>query len=211
MRMRQRLAEHLEPWYARLMDEARQAAELHAGETGWRIHGQTHWLWCFNSADTTVYLIDRSRGSPALKKFFADAFAGALATDFRAAYHAVTCERRQFCLAHRLREVERTREVNPSAAWQAFARKAIRLFRDTLGLRNRKDFTPETYAARVQRLNERLVDLMLTESADPGVRRLAQRLRYYWDERWTFLDHPEVPSMNHHVEREFRQGNRMKI
>jgi len=57
-------------------------------------------------------------------------------------------------------------------------------------LRKREDFTPETYASRIQRLNERLVDLMLIESADHDVRRLARKLRYYWDELLTFLDHP---------------------
>ena len=217
VRMWQRLAKHLGPWYAQLVDEARQAAVLHADETGWRINGQTHWLWCFSSADTTVYMIDRNRGSPALKKFFEDAFAGTLVTDFWAAYNTVTCERRQFCLAHLLRELERTSEVNPSPAWQAFARKAMRLFRDALRLRKREDFTPETYASRIQRLNERLVDLMLIESTDPDVRRIAKRLRNYWDELLTFLDHPEVPPTNNHVERELRpaviwrkvmQGNR---
>ncbi|HQH73176.1 MAG TPA: hypothetical protein PK360_13980 [bacterium] len=57
-------------------------------------------------------------------------------------------------------------------------------------MRKREDFTPETYASRIQRLNERLVDLMLIESADHDVRRLARKLRYYWDELLTFLDHP---------------------
>ncbi|MFB3786692.1 MAG: transposase [bacterium] len=142
--------------------------------------------------DTTVYLIDRSRGSPSLKKFIADAFAGALVTDFWAAYHTVTYEHRQFCLAHLSRELERTSAVNLSAAWQAFVRNAIRLFRDALRLRKREDFMPAAYASRIQRLNERLVDFMMIESTHPDARRLAKRLRNYWDELLTFLDHPDA-------------------
>jgi len=148
--------------------------------------------------------VDRSRGSPALKRIFKEAFAEILVTDFWAAYHAVTRERRPFCLTHLLRELERTGEVNPSAAWQAFTRKAMRLFRDALRMRQRVDFTPERYASCIQRFNERQVDLMLTESADPDMRRLARRPRNYWDELLTFLDHPEVPPANNHVERDLR-------
>ncbi|HQH73175.1 MAG TPA: transposase [bacterium] len=51
-----------------------------------------------------------------MQEFFADAFAGTLVTDFWAAYHAVTCERRLFCLAHLLCELERTSAVNSSPA-----------------------------------------------------------------------------------------------
>ena len=36
-------------------------------------------------------MIDRSRGSPALKKFFRKEFAGVLVTDFWSAYNAVVC------------------------------------------------------------------------------------------------------------------------
>src|SRR5271155_5881435 len=43
----QRLAEALEPWYAQIAEQAKASAVLHADETGWRVDGQTHWLWCF--------------------------------------------------------------------------------------------------------------------------------------------------------------------
>ena len=84
-------------------------------------------------------------------------------------------------------------------------------------LRARENYAPETYASRIQRLYERLVDLMVIESADADVRRLAKRLRKYWDELLTFLEDPTVPATNNHAEREIRpavimrkvmQGNR---
>ncbi len=43
---------------------------------------------------------------------------------------------------------------------------------------------------------------MQTESAEPCVQRLAQRLEKYRDELFTFLSHPEVPATNNHEERE---------
>jgi len=82
-----RMAEALRPWHEQIADELRTTACLHADETGWRVDGSTHWLWCFCDTRTCLYLIDRSRGGPALARFFTDAFAGTLVTDFWSAYH----------------------------------------------------------------------------------------------------------------------------
>ena len=217
MQMWKRLADRLEPWHEQLAGAARTSAVLHADETGWRVNGQTHWLWCFANAATTVYVIERSRGSPALFEFFKETFAGILVTDFWAAYDAIAGGQRQFCLAHLLRELEKVDQFNPSADGSAFSRKAKRLFQDALRLRRRDDFSPETYASRIARLHQRLIDLMLIQSRDGDVQRLAHRLEKYWDELLTFLEHPEVPPTNNLAERELRpavimrkvmQGNR---
>jgi len=53
---------------------------LHGDESGWRVDGKTHWLWCFTTPELTSYLIDRSRGGPVLAKFFLAEFAGTLVT-----------------------------------------------------------------------------------------------------------------------------------
>jgi transposase len=217
VQMWKRLSDHFEPWYEQLAEEIRESAVLHADETGWRVNGKTHWLWCFTNEQSTVYMIDKSRGSPALYEFFKEAFEGILVTDFWAAYDSIASGNRQFCLAHLLRELEKVDSSNSSEEWCAFSKKTKRLFLDALRLRKRDDFSPETYMTRIQRLNERLIDLMLIESSNADVQRLAKRLRKYWDDLLTFLDHPSVPATNNHAEREIRpavimrkvvQGNR---
>ncbi len=90
-----RVATLLEPWYDQIGEQAKKAAVLHADETGWRIEGQTCWLWCFATAQTCYYMIDASRGSPALQSFFTEAFDGTLVTDFWAAYESVCAADRQ--------------------------------------------------------------------------------------------------------------------
>jgi len=71
-----RQAEVLEGWYQQIAEQAKKSAHLHADETGWRVNGQTHWLWCFANGQVCYYMIDRSRGSPALQKFFAEEVRG---------------------------------------------------------------------------------------------------------------------------------------
>jgi len=199
----QRLAEALEPWYVQIGDDARASAVLHADETGWRMNGKTWWLWCFANQRECYYLLDPSRGSPALEKFFAEAFDGVLVTDFWAAYDAFRRER-QCCLAHLLRELEKVDQANGSGEWKAFAKSLRRLVRDGIRLRKRPDFTPAKYASRIHRIDRRLVALSQASYADADAARLANRLWKHTDELFTFLDYPDVPFDNNLAERMIR-------
>jgi len=199
-----KLAEVLVGWYEQIGEEAKRSAHLHADETGWRVNGQTHWLWCFATAHVCYYMIDRCRGSPALKKFFTDAFAGVLITDFWAAYEAVCAEDRQYCLVHLLRELETVDLRNDSPEWKAFARRLRGLLRAALLLRQRADFAPGKYQSRVDRLNRRLARLAAAEPVDGDTRRLTRRLRRYAEYLLTFLDYADVPCENNFAERQIR-------
>ena len=201
----QRLAVILAEWYEQIGTQAKQSTYLHADETGWRVNGQTHWLWCFANAQVCYYMIDRCRGSPALQKFFTEAFDGVLITDFWAAYESVEARDRQYCLAHLLRELEKVDQHNDSAEWQAFAKKLRRLLHDGMRLcRPRSDLTPEQYQNRCNRLNRRLADLADADYADADARRLAKRLRRHREHIFTFLDYPEVDHDNNFGERQIR-------
>ena len=212
-----RVAEIFTPWYEQIAAEAKASAVLHADETGWRVNGRTYWLWCFASPDTCYYLIDRSRGAPALEKFFVEAFDGVLVTDFWGPYNAVTTGDRQCCLAHLLRELEKVDLTNASAEWKGFARRLRRLVRDGIRLRKRPDFSPEQYDSRIRRIDARLMKLAQAEYADADAARLGARLLKYCDCLFTFLDTPGVPYDNNLAERMIRpavilrktcQGNR---
>lgn len=216
-----RMADALRPWYEQIAEQLRSTACLNADETGWRVDGLTYWLWCFCDPLTCLYLIDRSRGGPALRRFFQEAFAGTLVTDFWAAYEQVCCDDRQFCLPHLLRDVLKVDERNTSPAWRAFSKLLRRLVRDGIRLRKRPDFTPERYRSRVllinRRLNELANDALDGKYDDPDARRLGERISRHRDHLFTFLDKPHVPHDNNHAERQLRpavvmrkntQGNR---
>jgi transposase len=131
-----RLREVLLAWYLEIQTQALGSAVLHADETGWRVDGQTHGLWCFTTADLTDSLIDPSRGGPALKRFFKTEFAGVLVTDFWAADNAVVSARKQKCLPHLLRDLKRTQHSHhPGGDWPAFSKPLRRLIRDSIRLR----------------------------------------------------------------------------
>jgi len=201
-----RLQAILYPWYEQIRQEALRSAVLHADESGWRVNGKTFWLWCFTTKNLTFYMIDRSRGSPALMKFFIEEFAGTLVTDFWGAYNAVACALRQTCLVHLLRELEHTEKYkSPGEHWPAFAKKLRRLVGDAVRLWRRQDELPTaTYVSRRERLAVRLEALIDTPWEDAHARRLVKRLRRHQSDVFTFLDQPDVPFENNAAERAIR-------
>jgi len=201
-----RLQAILYAWYEQIQQEALRSAVLFADESGWRVDGKTHWLWCFTTRDLTYYMIDRSRGSPALRKFFIEEFAGTLVTDFWGAYNAVVCALRQTCLVHLLRELEHTEKYkSPGEHWPAFAKKLRRLLGDAVRLwRRRDELSEETYASRRGRLAARLQELIDTAWSDRHAKRLIKRLRRHQHDLFTFLDQPNVPFDNNTAERAIR-------
>lgn len=199
-----RLAAAIEPWYQQIAQEAKDSAVLHADETGWRVNGQTHWLWCFCNHRACFYQIDRSRGAPALQKFFTEAFAGTLVTDFWRAYESVVAEDRQYCIPHLLRELLKVDEHNAAVEWQAFAKQLRRLVRDGIRLRKRQDFDPQKYDRRIKLIHRRLCQLADARYDDADTRRLGERISRHRDHLFTFLDKVEVPFDNNHAERQIR-------
>ena len=193
-------------WYEEIQKQALKSAVLHADETGWRVDGKTHWLWCFTTPDLTYYMIDRSRGSPALLKFFIEEFAGTLVTDFWGAYNAVQCALRQTCLVHLLRDLEHVDKYKrPGEHWPPFAKKLRRLVGDAIRLWRRQDeLTAQQYQSRRDRLHKRLADLIDAPWEDAQAKRLIKRLRRHRDDLFTFLDQPGVPFDNNHAERIIR-------
>ena len=204
--MWRRLAQILYAWYETIQQQALDSAVLNADETGWRVNGKTHWLWCFATGESSFFMIHRSRGSPALFAFFIQEFAGTLVSDFWGAYNAVACALRQKCLVHLLRDLELVeRYKSPGPHWPPFAKKLRRMIADAIRLwRRREELAPETYASRRACLTRRLAELIAMSWEDPQARRLIKRLRRHQDEMFTFLDQPGVPFDNNLAERAIR-------
>ena len=201
-----RLAEVLTPWYEQLKKDALSSAVLHGDDTGWRVNGRTHWLWCFGNSEVTYYMINRSRGSPAINEFFQEYFDGVLITDFWAAYNAVSCADRQMCLVHLLGELKKVAMYKDSSGdWAAFSKKLKRLVHDSIRLwKRREQLDLRLYAHRRELIELRLRKLIEAQWDNSQARRLRDRLERYEDYLFTFLDKPYVPFDNSHAERSIR-------
>jgi transposase len=201
-----RIQEILYKWYEQIGREAKESAYLHGDESGWRVNGQTHWLWCFANDSLTYYIIDRCRGSPVLFKFFGEFFKGCLISDFWRAYDMIRSGSRQYCMAHLLREVHDIDERNHSEDWFRFSKKLRRLLGDALRLYARHGrMSAAEYQSKNARFDGRLEDLIFGHgSEDKDVKRISERLSRSIDGLFTFLDQPNVQPTNNLGEREIR-------
>ena len=211
MQMWHRLAAVLGPWYEQIRRCCLDAGVLHADETGWRVEGQTWWLWCFSTADATYYLLDRSRGHPALDRFFAAEFDGVLVSDFWAAYDAVG-RLHQKCWPHLLRELKEVDDGTENGGdWPEFAKRLRRLYGDAIRLVAARDHrSADAYGLRHAKLQARMLELALTEWNNPHARRLAKRLLKYGEDLLTFVEFAGVPADNNQAEREIRPAVLMR-
>ncbi|QDU95605.1 Transposase IS66 family protein [Lignipirellula cremea] len=206
VQMWHRLAELLFAWYEQIQAECLDSARLNADETGWRVQGKTFWLWCFTGVDAVFYMIDRSRGSPALQKFFIKAFEGVLITDFWSPYDAIVCGDQQKCWPHLLRDMASVDEKHSGdKEWQSFARRVISVYREAKKLQAAKATTVEVdYDIAVMQLENRLTTIAGEDWIHRDAARLAKRLSRYGDQLLTFLSYDDAPSDNNHGERQIR-------
>lgn len=200
------LAFILEPLYDDIGDTVAKSAVLHADETGWRISGLTHWLWCFTTKRFCYYSITKSRGSPVVKDFLGTIFKGILICDFWGAYNKISALAKQRCFYHLFTELLKVDKKNSSCVWKAFRKKLSRLLKDAIRLFNRKDQLNTRYYDHLKkRLYHRLEQFLEAPYGDKDARRLIKRLKRHRNELFTFLEYEEVSPYNNHAEQQMRK------
>lgn len=150
---------------------------LHADETGWRLNGKTHWLWCFTAKTLCHYLITRNRGSPVIKKFLGMLFNGILICVIWGAYNRISALARHLCFYHQFTELVKVDTNNHSASWKVFRKKLSRLLRDAIRLSEKKSqLSHECFLKLKKRLNCRLEQFLAMPCQEKDAQRLFKRL-----------------------------------
>jgi transposase len=201
-----KLAATLKPIYDDIGEKLKSSAVLCADETGWRINGITHWLWCFTNSKWCYFVIDKARGSPVVKRVIGKIFEGVLICDFWGAYNKISTLATQRCFYHLFTELEKVDKKNKSASWIAFRKKLGRLIMDAIRLEGKKgNLAPAVFNRRKTRLYTRLDKLIELPDEDKDVKRLIKRLKRHRNEMFTFLEFNDVSPYNNHAEQQIRR------
>jgi hypothetical protein len=196
----------LEPIYDDIGQRISTSAVLNADETGWRLNGITHWLWCFTTKNLCYYLITKSRASPVVKQILGTLFKGILICDFWGAYNQISALAKQRCFYHLFTELAKVDKNNASPHWKAFRKKLARLLKDAVRLFERKNPAElETFNRRKERLYHRLEQFLEENHKDKDAKRLVKRLRRHKTELFTFLEYENVSPYNNHAEQQMRK------
>jgi len=196
----------LEPFYRDIELKISTSAVLNADETGWRLNGVTHWLWCFTTRNLCYYLITKSRGSPVVKDILGTLFRGILICDFWGAYNKISALAKQRCFYHLFTELKKVDKRNTSSEWKVFRKKLLRLLKDAIRLSlKKKELKPKDFERLKSRLYLRLDQFLNTEYKSDDGKRLIKRLKRHRNELFTFLEYEGVSPYNNHAEQQMRK------
>jgi len=200
-----KIADILTLVYDDIGNQAKQSAVLYIDETGWRVSGITHWLWCFTNHCLVYFVIDRSRGSPVIKNVLGSFFQGIVISDFFSAYNCIEAMAKQKCFSHIFTDLAKTDVRTKSDEWKRFRKNVKRFLKDAIKLHKHiKELDKDELTRKKQQLYQRLTDIYSQPYNDREAKRLAKRFEKHKDEILTFLDHPEIAHDNNHAERQIR-------
>jgi hypothetical protein len=180
----------------------RQGAVVHADETGWRERGENGYAWTFGTPTERLF-VRRGRGKEVVDEVLGADFAGALVSDFYAAYHHYPGVH-QRCWAHLLRDIRDLQEVYPSDARLAdWAAAMLALYREAVAFAGPDE--PARLAKR-RELEGRLLAACRPFAADPLAvqAKLCRRIERHLSELFVFVADPAVPATNNAAERSLR-------
>lgn len=104
----QKASGSLKDSYDELYEALADQDRLGIDETGHKDSGKLKWTWRINAPMFSVFHINDSRGSQALKTVLGETFGGIIGCDYYGAYRKYIRESNglvQYCMAHLVREV----------------------------------------------------------------------------------------------------------
>ena len=185
-----------------IRERIRGSPVVHADETGWRENGVNGYVWTF-STPTERYFLRRGRNKEVVDEALGEEFAGALVSDFYAAYHHYDGPK-QRCWAHLLREIHDLRALYSRDKQLAQWADAVhRIYRQARAFSHPSG--KQRRAAQLA-LEKRLLALCRPCLDDPlAVQgKLCRRIDKHLKELFVFVAQPEVPPDNNAAERSLR-------
>ena len=194
-----RVTQAIDPYYAVIARQARQAAVNYIDETPWYCLNRLEWLWVMASARVAFYMIHPRRSKEAFAALIDD-WAGLLVSDGYGVYQNWV-QARQTCLAHLIRTA-RGLAARPQLELAACGTWALAELQRLCHMATAPP-TGGEWRAWYARLC-RLIDQYHDRADDAG--RFARRLLREMDSLWVFLAHHGVEPTNNRAERALRFG-----
>jgi transposase len=194
-----RVTQAIDPYYAVIAQQARQARVNYIDETPWYCLNAREWLWVRASERVAFYMIHPRRSKEAFTALIDD-WTGILVSDGYGVYQTWV-ERRQTCLAHLIRTARSLAE-RQHAELAACGTWALAELQRLCHMATAPPTGGEWRAwyARLCKLSDQYHD----RRDDAG--RLVRRLLREMDSLWVFLAHYGVEPTNNRAERALRFG-----
>jgi len=202
-----KISEILKVVQEEILSELKQAAIIHADETGWRVNGKKWWLWVIGNSDYAYYTIDKSRGKDVVRKMLGEIFMGVLVVDGWKAYLSLECEK-QTCMAHLLRKIRNLYAAFPKLrSVYKFYIQLRKILRDGQQLQSQRSQLVEgVFKRKLAKLHSRLDDLLLWSNPNDILADIIKKVKNQRPRILTFVEHDNVPCHNNFGEYLIRIG-----
>jgi len=181
----------------------KNCAKPHSDETSWWVGGPGWWLWVFVNAQSTLYVVDQSRGRAVVSELLGTNFSGVLVSDCLATYDEATTLQ-QKCYAHHHKAIRQAKALHPHQG-EGFLTDVAALLRAAVALhRHKAQCDPQSFHTLRQSLEHKAVQLLEAPRSEPSEEAVRNRLYKQRDHLFTFLDHNGVDATNNLAERQLR-------
>jgi len=194
-----------QPQAEQIAAQVAQSAIIQSDETSARVKAQNWWQWVFRSAAGIVHLIKPTRGAAVVEQFMGEQCAECWVSDCYNAQLKAPAQRRQLCIPHQTRALQRLIEQDARLVWP---RALQSLFQEAIHLWNR--FTKEDamtingYLRRVTEIENKLDELLAQDLRGTVAQTLHARFVKHRESLLTFLHYAGVPPDNNACERALR-------
>lgn len=201
-----RAADALTETVTAIDSEIRRSPVLHVDETGWRVAGKRHWLWCASTRSLIRIQVSASRGQEACKHLIGPSPPGIIVSDRWAGYNHLPNSRRQACLSHVVRDCRAVSQCPGERAvigTRLLAHLAV-VFEHWHT--HQHDATRDALAAALApTINAFTNDLKALQATGPNPQAsFATNLLNLGSALWTFTTTLHVDPTNNHAERSLR-------
>jgi len=205
-----RLAQRVQPTETAMKQALAQERTVGADETGWRVAGESHWLWVVCSDRFTIYDITPDRVATIVGEILGEDFKGFLVRDGWSSYDAQLSYRMVRCLRHLQRNAEDLEDEwveQPAAETVALFVLWIEGVFSLKKQHRREEISAEQYQEQAQEMIEWLdeyIDEQQEQDSASSTPSFLARLKKIRPQIVPILEHPEIPATNNHSERQIR-------
>ena len=187
--------------YKKNIQLIRASPFVHADETQMRVNGKNYWLWVFTNAQTTIFVITKTRSQKTIQEILGENYEGIIICDGWNAYSTYT-NKIQRCWAHILREAKYLTEKIP--LFKIFYERLCEMFKQIKQTLNTKITRTESQKIHDESFKQltKLIDCM---ESHREYKQLATKLRNGGTHWFTCLLHPNIEPTNNTAEQTIRE------
>lgn len=188
--------------YAEIERKIREAPVKGCDETGWRLGGVSHWVWCMVNDEVAWYKVHRRRSYKVVKPVLQDQTGKIIVHDRLPTYNILAEETgcaQQVCWAHILRDSKKLAKHYDEAATVHRRLKSI--------FRKAKSLAPHGTVQDVERLLARIDRFGELRFEHKSIRTFRNSIsKKHRGNLFHFVTNPAVPSTNNGTERAIRKA-----